>query len=246
MHVYDSPENERAFLNTIRQAVAPQVDEQRSPSSFNELFSSKDDRHIEQRIQGRNKLDYQGLISSFQENSIALNLNVTVVQSFEEATAVIEDIVNTRAPEFGKTRHVVQHAHPDLAELCLWERFENTPVSIHTTYPEDPQIRQKTLRSFVGITAADWGISESATLIQITLPERPRSTSLVPSIHIGLLRKSKLLSSLTEAYTMLRRHTDIHSATFISGPSKTADIEAHMVHGAHGPREMHVLIYDDE
>jgi L-lactate dehydrogenase complex protein LldG len=41
---------------------------------------------------------------------------------------------------------------------------------------------------------------------------------------------------------MIRREQDLNSLTFISGPSKTADIEAHMVHGAHGPREMHVIL----
>lgn len=244
MSIVEHTENEASFLGTIRKAVAPDSDAPRLKADFPDLFDTKDARHIEQRIQSREDIDIQGLVASFKENAAALNLSVYIVESSNEAADVIEDIVRVSQPEFGTTRQIMQHAHPDIAELRLWERFSDVPVALHTTYLEDPQRRDKTLSSYIGITVADWGISESATLLQITRADRPRSTSLVPSIHIGLLRKSKLLSSLTEAYTKLKRDTIPNSFTFISGPSKTADIEAHMVHGAHGPKEMHVIIMD--
>lgn len=244
MSMIQNSENEISFLSTIRKAVAPDRDTARHKADFPDLFATKDARHIQQRIQSREDIDLQGLAASFKDNAAALNLSVYIVDSSDEAADVIEDIVRVSQPEFGTSRQIIQHAHPDIAELRLWERFSDSPIALHTTYKEDPQIRDKTVSSYIGITVADWGISESSTLVQITGADRPRSTSLVPSIHIGLLRKSKLLSSLAEAYAMLKREAIPNSFTFITGPSKTADIEAHMVHGAHGPKEMHVIIMD--
>lgn len=85
----------------------------------------------------------------------------------------------------------------------------------------------------------------AATIVQVTRPGRPRSTSLVPPIHIALLPFAHLLADLAEAYAMIRQEPDLASWELISGPSKTADIEACMVHDAHGPRALHLLVLDD-
>jgi L-lactate dehydrogenase complex protein LldG len=245
MNPYHTSDNEIGFLRTIREAIAVDTAEPRKKRDFSEIFASRDDRKIAQGITERQELDYKGLISSFKENAVPLNLSVYIVENVSEAAEIITDIARKTAPEFGKTKHIIQHTHPDIAALRLWEKFAEDPITVHTTYQQDSDVREKTLSSFIGITVADWGIAESATLVQLTRPGRPRSTSLVPSIHIGLLHKSKILANLTEAYTMLRREKELDSLTLISGPSKTADIEAHMVHGAHGPREMHVIILDE-
>lgn len=240
-----SSDNEVSFLRTIRHALVPDVNEERNRKNFPEIFKSSDDRQIIERITSRNTLDHEGLVAAFKENAIALNLNVHIVGSLQEAAEIIVQIARSTDPEFGTYKHIIQHAHPDIQALQLWKRFAEEPISVHTTYKEDPETREKTESSFIGITVADWGVAESSTLVQLTAPGRPRSTSLVPSMHIGLLRQTKLLSQLGEAYSMLRREQLLQSVTFISGPSKTADIEAHMVHGAHGPREMHVIVIKD-
>jgi L-lactate dehydrogenase complex protein LldG len=245
MSTYHIPDNEPGFLRTVREALGVDTAEPRVKRDFPHIFASRDDRKLVQGITERRNLDYQGLISSFKENAAPLNLSVYIVENLSEAAEIILGIARTTAPEFGVTKHITQHAHPDIDALRLWEKFAEDPISVHTTYPEDNYVRDKTLSSFIGVTVADWGIAESATLVQLTQPDRPRSTSLVPSIHIGLLRKSRILANLTEAYSMLRREQKLDSLTLISGPSKTADIEAHMVHGAHGPREMHVIILDE-
>lgn len=243
--MYSTSDNEISFLANLRKGLAPDAEEQRSRHNFQDIFASQDDRQVIQRIESREELDRQGLVSSFKENSTPLNLNVHVVASSSEAAEIISDIAKKQSPEFGSQKHIIQHVHPDIAALRLWDHFAEEPITLHTTYRDDQDLREKTEASYIGITAADWGIAESATLIQITRPGMPRSTSLVPSIHIGLLRRSNILANLSEGYAMLRREKDAGSITFISGPSKTADIEAHMVHGAHGPREMHVVIVED-
>jgi L-lactate dehydrogenase complex protein LldG len=72
--------------------------------------------------------------------------------------------------------------------------------------------------------------------------------SLVPSIHIAVITADQVLADFEELYAVLRwqradRTVDLSTCmTFISGPSKTADIEATLVHGAHGPKAMWLYI----
>ena len=237
----DYPEDDH-FLTTIRTALVPDSTAPRTRQHFPDIFASHDRTSLCERIAKRTELDYTGLAHHFAENSGPLNLQVHLAPEPADVARTIVDIVRTSQPEFGEERHIIQHNHPDILSLQLWRLLANDPVSVHTTFIDDPDIITKTKASFIGITVADWAIAESATLIQLTGPGRPRSTSLVPSIHVGVVRKKAILQSLEEAYCLLGTRNLPNSLTLISGPSKTADIEAHMVHGAHGPREMHVII----
>jgi L-lactate dehydrogenase complex protein LldG len=100
----------------------------------------------------------------------------------------------------------------------------------------------------MGITSADYCLAETATLVMRTRPGQARSASLVPDIHIAVITTQQLIANLKELYTLLNRDTGRKSETltrcmtFITGPSKTADIEGIMVHGAHGPRELYLYV----
>jgi len=235
-------ENQTTFLNTIRTALGQSPKAQRSKRMFPHLFSSPDRSGFLEKIASRTVAEQNALVEILRENGKSLNIRTHVVQSFEEAAAVIVELIRTKEPEFNFTKHVVMHDHPDIAALQLWNRFNREAVTLHTTFSTDRQIIDKTIASFIGITAPSAGVADSATLIQLTEPGRPRSTSLLPSIHIAVLKRENLVADLSEAYALLREKTDLDSFVFISGPSKTADIEAHMVHGAHGPREVHLIV----
>ena len=102
------------------------------------------------------------------------------------------------------------------------------------------------IQSYIGVTAADFCIADTATLVMRTRPGQARSVSLVPSVHVAVISLDQILEDLAELYYRLKwdpREKDLTNAmTFISGPSKTADIELVMVHGAHGPREVTVVV----
>ncbi len=235
-------ESQAAFLRTIRQSLGLAPDSERPKSSFPALFARTDTSSTLQRISTRTEEQLDALVLQLKINAQALNIFTHEVESHDAAAAVIVDVIRTKVPEFTHTKHIILHDHPDLAALQLWKRFNREGISLHTSFSPDPDVREKTIASFIGITAPEFGVAESATLIQLTQPGRPRSTSLVPSIHIALLRKENLLADLVEAYALLKETAKLDSFVFISGPSKTADIEAQMVHGAHGPREVHLLI----
>ena len=100
----------------------------------------------------------------------------------------------------------------------------------------------------IGITTAQGAIAETGTLILDSSRERNRLISLVPPVHIAIVSASEIYSTLGEALSVL--HNDKQSVssvlTFVTGPSRTADIELTLTIGVHGPQELYVIILDDE
>jgi len=97
----------------------------------------------------------------------------------------------------------------------------------------------------VGITWAQAGIAETGTLMLDSAAEQNRLVSLVPPVHIAILDASRIYATLGETLAMLQSGDEISPAiTFITGPSRTADIELTLTVGVHGPQELHVIIIE--
>ena len=99
----------------------------------------------------------------------------------------------------------------------------------------------------VGITGITAALAATGSLIVESGAGRYRSTSLLPDVHIALMRAEQILPDLESWEEAQRRDgypafRDSSYTTVISGPSKTADIAHQLVKGAHGPREVHVMI----
>lgn len=235
-------DSQKAFLRTIRSSLGLNPDAERAKRLFPDLFAKTDTTAILQKIKARTAQQQDELVALFEENALGLGIKTYVVHTLDEAVASIVELVRTKDPEFTHTKHIIHHDHPDLTALNLWKRFNREGVTVHTSFSPDQQLREKTIASFIGITAPAIGVADSATLIQFTEPGCPRSTSLVPSVHVAFLRKENLVADLREAYALLGQKEQLDSFVFISGPSKTADIEAQMVYGAHGPREVYLII----
>lgn len=92
----------------------------------------------------------------------------------------------------------------------------------------------------VGVTGVDYGLAESGSLVLRAGPERPRSASLLPPVHVAVLREDRVLVDL---FDLLERLGDVPSAlTLITGPSRSADIEMSLAVGVHGPGSVHVVL----
>lgn len=91
-----------------------------------------------------------------------------------------------------------------------------------------------------GITTADFAIAETGTLVLAASEGRPRATSLVPPRHIAVLPAQRITDTLFD----LIPHLGVlpSALTFITGPSRTADIELTPVRGVHGPVAVTVFI----
>ena len=103
--------------------------------------------------------------------------------------------------------------------------------------------REDLFKSEVGITGAQAGIAETGTLVLDSSVERNRLVSLVPPIHIAILDASRIFQTLGETLAALHSGEEVSPAiTFITGPSRTADIELTLAIGVHGPQELYVII----
>ena len=98
-----------------------------------------------------------------------------------------------------------------------------------------------------GITTTLGGIVETGSLILWPDVNEPRTLSLVPPLHIAVLHETQLLETLYAAIHA-RRWADAlpTNALLITGPSKTADIQRLLVYGAHGPRQLVILLIRSE
>ena len=94
----------------------------------------------------------------------------------------------------------------------------------------------------VGISPAQAGIAETGTLILDSACERHRLVSLVPPVHIAIINASAIVATLADALTLLQKAEISPAITFITGPSRTADIELTLTIGVHGPQELYVIV----
>lgn len=103
----------------------------------------------------------------------------------------------------------------------------------------------------IGVTGADFVLAETGTLILLSGSGRPRSTSLLPDVHVAVFGRDRLLESLDQVGVMLEAlHVDPDRSmsgamiNFITGPSRTADIELTLTRGVHGPKEVHAIFVE--
>jgi L-lactate dehydrogenase complex protein LldG len=97
-----------------------------------------------------------------------------------------------------------------------------------------------------GITTAWAGVADTGSLILRPGPGEPRTLSLVPPLHIALLRASTIFASLASAMSALQPQADMPTnLLLVSGPSKTADIQQVLAYGAHGPKQLVIVLIGD-
>ena len=95
-----------------------------------------------------------------------------------------------------------------------------------------------------GITAA---IAESGTLCLLAEPGQGRLASVVTPVHVAVITADQVVASLGQALSRLApalRDRTSSAAIFITGPSRTADIEGQLVVGVHGPTEIHCVLLE--
>lgn len=100
----------------------------------------------------------------------------------------------------------------------------------------------------VGITGAFCAIAETGTLMMISGPRTPAAVSLLPETHIAVVSRARIVHGMEGAWALLREECDAmpRAVNFISGPSRTADIEQTVTLGAHGPYRVHIILANRE
>ena len=95
----------------------------------------------------------------------------------------------------------------------------------------------------VGVTGCDAAVAETASLVMFSAPGRSRTVSLLPPFHVAIVERGRFHFSMAEVFEVYRDRLEGSAAcTFITGPSRTADIELTLTLGIHGPGRVAVLV----
>lgn len=166
------------------------------------------------------------LTERFVQRSLALSSTVERVQG----PAEVADAVASYLQEHGLPAVAVCAA--DVADLD----WGGAGVLV--------EVREARDHDLVGITACFCAIAETGTLMLCSSPTSPAAVSLLPETHIAVVRASRILPSMEEAWHLARAElgTLPRAVNFVSGPSRTGDIEQTIVLGAHGPYRVHIVV----
>jgi L-lactate dehydrogenase complex protein LldG len=140
-----------------------------------------------------------------------------------ETSNVTQDVI-----EFLKSREITKiHLEPDTLDESQLRK-----AGIAFTHEPDPQI-------LAGVTKAICGLADTGSVLEADGEGSPLHASLLPQIHLAILNQADILPSLPNAMHLVE---DKRSAVFITGPSRTADIEMTLTIGVHGPGEVIVFL----
>ena len=107
--------------------------------------------------------------------------------------------------------------------------------------------RTKLLAADIGITSCDCAIAETGTLMMCSRPGQERVASLLPPLHVAIIERRQIVPDMLDVFAMFEKQklADLglpSNITFITGPSKTGDIELQLTTGVHGPGKWRVIV----
>jgi L-lactate dehydrogenase complex protein LldG len=96
----------------------------------------------------------------------------------------------------------------------------------------------------VGVTGVFAAIAETGTLVLASGPDTPATVSLLPETHVAIVPAARIVAHMEDAWGLARTEFGElpRAVNFVSGPSRTADIDQQIVLGAHGPYRVHVVL----
>lgn len=175
----------------------------------------------------RSPISQAALIENFRTNLESVGGHCSVVSSESEASALIGELINRTASR----------------------RIAVSDSELVTHLMDEIDATREADRDFlfgcdIGITGAQWAIAETGTLVLESDAENHRLTSLVPPVHLCIVKADRIRQTLGEILNLTGADLS-RTVTFITGASRTSDIELTLAIGVHGPAELHVIVVAD-
>ena len=154
------------------------------------------------------------------------------LRSNEELGAALEGLVRTQA-----IKKATVSCTPDLQPLGIVDKLQ--ALGVETLSPNAD--KYALAGCDLGVTSVDAALPETGTLVLSSSPERPRMISLLPRVHVALVSPAALRSDLGP---VLAENRERGYLLFLTGPSRTSDIELTVTIGVHGPKALYVWVVD--
>jgi len=166
-------------------------------------------------------------------------VNTNVLETYEKDN-IKEPLLNLIKEKKLKSFSIWESEY--LKEINLKQQLKDLGLKLITA-----KNKNRISKADIGITEVDYAIADTGTLVLLTNKNQPRSVSLLPPIHLAIVRPEKLVRNINDLFIILKskldQTDDITSCmTFITGPSRTADIELNLTLGVHGPKELYVFV----
>jgi L-lactate dehydrogenase complex protein LldG len=166
------------------------------------------------------------LTTRFVEEAQKMSTTVEVVETLSEVPAAAQ-------------RYLTGHALP--VQAIAWQTLQDLQwaeagIAVEFRKPKDGDV--------VGLTGCFCATAETGTLVLLSGPQTYASAGLLPETHIAIVPASRIVSGHEEAFDLIRteRGELPRAINFVSGPSRTGDIEQTIVLGAHGPYRVHAIV----
>ncbi|MCD9185320.1 MAG: lactate utilization protein [Pyrinomonadaceae bacterium] len=214
-----------AIFDSIRRNLAESL-------PFDEIYNEHkvnrpQDEIIEIFDNSRSK---SSLAEIFRENLRSIGANCEIVEDKSKAVSFIQTRINEK-----KLKKIAVSDAGLIGEIVGLLEFAGDFIRNAS--------KEVLFETDLGITSAQFGIAETGTLVIESDKEFNRLASLVPPIHICVLEAEKIHQTLGEVLQELEKDLS-RSVTFITGQSRTSDIELTLALGVHGPAELHVILIE--
>lgn len=164
-----------------------------------------------------------------------------------ELAATVERVASLAEVPESVSDYLARHNLPPRLKLSPDASLDRIPWS------ERPLLElargPATIDDVTSVTPAFAAIAETGTLMLCSSSARPTTLNFVPDNHIVVVGKDQVVGALEDAFARLRNAGAPgempRAVNFVSGPSRTADIEQQLVMGAHGPRRLHIIVVDE-
>ncbi|AZK47463.1 LutC/YkgG family protein [Paenibacillus lentus] len=183
----------------------------------------------------------QERIKQFTQNFISVGGHVVHLASMEEVSAFIVD----KAREL-QAKYLVRQNEPDLDELHLDSKLSDAKVTVWNSNNETPSYwKERSAEADIGIVIADQAVAFTGSVVVTSSPHKGRSVSLLPTVLMIIIPVERLKTRLGEVLLQFdeldagQLPAGIH---FISGPSRSSDIENDLTIGVHGPGIVYALL----
>ncbi|MFP6583208.1 MAG: lactate utilization protein [Candidatus Hydrogenedentota bacterium] len=186
------------------------------------------------------------MLETYQAHLESLRGHYHRASSLDRAADIVISIIRELDAKCVATANL-----PESFQALVEQRCSDYNVEVLAQpYKNDPPLANEIDRAAVGITSADFAIAQTSTLVEISTNDDVRLVSSLPRTHIGIVYEDAFVDSLEDASPMLRKYfaesPENCVASFISGPSRTGDIELRLTLGVHGPEIVHTIVIPRE
>ncbi|MEG6616809.1 lactate utilization protein [Peptococcaceae bacterium 1198_IL3148] len=226
---------EQDFINTVARALGRSEPLKHAPQR--DIVGPPDFWQEDEEIRKHS-------LELFKKNLEGLSGRVVIAQSAAE----VQQQVKTWLTEL-EAKNVICWDHGDLKELLQPETL-GVNVQLWNDGHSSKELIDVAARADVGITWINFGIAYTGSMAVLSGARTGRSVSLLPPTHIGICKRSQIVPTMT---SVIKHLVDLRgqghlpaTINFITGPSRTSDIEMDLSIGVHGPYRTWVIVLDEQ